>query len=286
MRGFSWYAGMRHYPGWWWCSTSGDLVGYESLLERDRLMLADFDRDVVAIASQPFGITGRIGDAIRRHVPDYLLHLVDGTVVVVDVKPAELVDKPKVALVLDWTAELMAERGWRYEVWSGAQEIRLTNVRFLGVGRRRDRVDPAALSALAATAVEGSTLTDALAAAHDFAGAGRAHLRAALLALLWQQVWMVDLDAPLTGDDPDRADQRGCRWPLECLSYAREHGCGSTGRPGRSARCMSAPSASRTAREASARRPSATCSSPRPGWTLPRPSRRPWTHCPRSRWPP
>lgn len=137
MRGFRWYTGMRHYPGWWWYSTSGDLVGYESLLERDRLMLlADFDRAVVAFASQPFGITDRIGDAIRRHVPDYLLHLVDGTVVVVDVKPAELVDKPKVALVLDWTAELMAQKGWRYEVWSGAQEIRLTNVRFLGARAR------------------------------------------------------------------------------------------------------------------------------------------------------
>lgn len=116
VRGFSWYAGMRHYPGWWWSSTRGDLVGYESLLERDRLMLADFDRDVVAIASQPFGITGPVGDSIRRHVPDYLLRLVDGTVVVVDVKPARLVDKPKVAEVLAWTAHLMAERGWRSEV--------------------------------------------------------------------------------------------------------------------------------------------------------------------------
>ena len=67
VRGFSWYAGMRHYPGWWWSSTRGDLVGYESLLERDRLMLADFDRDVVAIASQPFGITGQVGGSVRRH---------------------------------------------------------------------------------------------------------------------------------------------------------------------------------------------------------------------------
>lgn len=61
VRRFGSYARMGHYPGWWWSATMGDLVGYESLLERDRLMLADFDRDVVALASQPFGITGRDG---------------------------------------------------------------------------------------------------------------------------------------------------------------------------------------------------------------------------------
>ena len=68
VRGFAWFAGMRHYPGWW-SSTMGDLVGYESLLERDRLLLADFDPDVVAIASQPFGLTGRDEDADANTCP-------------------------------------------------------------------------------------------------------------------------------------------------------------------------------------------------------------------------
>lgn len=35
------------------------LVGYESLLERDRLWLADFDPTVLAIASQPLWMSGR-----------------------------------------------------------------------------------------------------------------------------------------------------------------------------------------------------------------------------------
>ena len=78
----------------------GDLVGYESLLERDRLMLADFDRDVVAVASQPFGVSGRDADVLRRHVPDYLLLRRDGSADVVDVKPARMVDKPEVVAVL------------------------------------------------------------------------------------------------------------------------------------------------------------------------------------------
>lgn len=31
VRSFGWHAGMRHYPGWFWSATMGDLVGYESL---------------------------------------------------------------------------------------------------------------------------------------------------------------------------------------------------------------------------------------------------------------
>ncbi len=214
VRRFGWHAGMRHYPGWWWSSTRGDLIGYESLLERDRLMLADFDPDVVAIASQPFGITGWTGGSVRRHVPDYLLRMAADRVLVVDVKPAELLSKPAVAEVLDWTAHLMAERGWRYEVWSGAPEPRLSNVRFLAQGRRRSLVDPAALSALNAAVVPGLTLSEALARAARSGRAQEAHLRSAMVALLWWQVWLVDLDAPLTGAstiEGVREDGRGYR---------------------------------------------------------------------------
>jgi hypothetical protein len=42
--------------GSWWSSTTCSHVGFESLLERDFLMLADYDRDVVGIASQPFAV--------------------------------------------------------------------------------------------------------------------------------------------------------------------------------------------------------------------------------------
>lgn len=95
VRRFGSYAGMRHYPGWWWSSTNKDLVGYESLLERDRLLLADFDLAVEGIASQPFGITGLVSGKERRHVPDYLL-VGTGDPTVVDVKPARLLARPEV----------------------------------------------------------------------------------------------------------------------------------------------------------------------------------------------
>lgn len=52
---FSW-PGKRNYEGSWWSSTTCSHVGFESLLERDFLMFADYDRGVVGIASQPFAV--------------------------------------------------------------------------------------------------------------------------------------------------------------------------------------------------------------------------------------
>lgn len=111
VRRFGWHAGMGHYPGWLWSATMLAHVGYESLLERDRLMLADFDRGVAAVASQPFGLTGRDGDVVRRRVPDYLLVGPGGAATVVDVKPAGQLATPEVSASLARTGRQMAERG-------------------------------------------------------------------------------------------------------------------------------------------------------------------------------
>ena len=44
----------RDDSGWYWLSTTGGHVAYESRLELARLLLADADPDVVAMAAQPF----------------------------------------------------------------------------------------------------------------------------------------------------------------------------------------------------------------------------------------
>jgi hypothetical protein len=83
---FRWYRGRRFYSGWYWSATGERLVAYESLLERDRIMLADFASDVNGIAAQPFQLSWHDGQRTRRHVPDILLTHSDGRVTVVDVK--------------------------------------------------------------------------------------------------------------------------------------------------------------------------------------------------------
>ncbi len=49
-RRYPWYLGQRNYSGMYWCATEAKLVGYESLLELSRLILADFDRPSKRIA--------------------------------------------------------------------------------------------------------------------------------------------------------------------------------------------------------------------------------------------
>lgn len=68
-----WHAGQRHYPGLYWTRTTRGHVVYESLLERDRIMLADFDPTVTWIAAQPFWMCGTPNGRQRRHCPDFLL---------------------------------------------------------------------------------------------------------------------------------------------------------------------------------------------------------------------
>jgi len=70
-----------------WTAITRSLVGSESLLERDRLWLADFDPTVRWMASQPFWLSGRDESTLRRHVPDLILVHVDGNYMVVGVRP-------------------------------------------------------------------------------------------------------------------------------------------------------------------------------------------------------
>jgi hypothetical protein len=47
------HRGQKHLPGMYWSATTGGHVVYESRLELARLLLADFDSEVVGIAAQP-----------------------------------------------------------------------------------------------------------------------------------------------------------------------------------------------------------------------------------------
>lgn len=196
VRSFPTYKGQRNYPGWLWTATNGSLVGYESLLERDRLWLADFDPTVRRIASQPLSLTGRDGDVLRRHVPDFLLEVAGSAYLLVDVKPAEMLSDPTVTAALEWTGRLCAAKCWRYEVWSGADPVLLRNIRFLAAGRRQAFIDQNTLVKVAEAARSGMSVAEIESAVPlDPAAA-----RAAVLSLLWSGRWTTDLSIPVTTD--------------------------------------------------------------------------------------
>ncbi len=96
--------------------------------------------------------------------------------------------------MLDWTAQLCSAKGCRYEVWSGADPVRLRNLRFLAAGRRLEHVDQDALGRVAAAGVPGMTLAQI----EGSVGGDQATARAALLSLLWFGHWTTDLSRPLS----------------------------------------------------------------------------------------
>lgn len=194
-RVFRSYRGQAHYSGWYWSATTGGHVVYESRLELARLLVADFDPGVVAIAAQPFLLTARDGSRVRRHVPDFLLLDADGAVRVVNVKPADRLANERVAEALAWAGALFTVRGWAHEVWSGADALWLANLRFLAGYRFADRIDPAAMRAVEQCTKTSPVALGALEAHPDHQGLG---VRPAALHLVWRGVLRADLTAALS----------------------------------------------------------------------------------------
>jgi len=187
--------GQAHYPGYFWSATMGAHVIYESRLELARLLLADFDRDVVAIAAQPFLLQALVAGRARRHVPDFLLAHADKSVRVVNVKPASKLAEPRIAEALSWPGRLIEGHGWQYEIWSGADPVLLANLRFLAGYRRPGLLPGDLLEDVLAAVRPGDTIGGVIGRMSGTRRPG--DVKAAVLRLLWQQRLAADLHGRL-----------------------------------------------------------------------------------------
>lgn len=189
VRRFPSYKGQRHFPGRWWSATMGRHVGYESWLERDHLMLLDFDPTVVGVASQPFWLfwTNEQGKA-RSHVPDYFARLADGGALVVDCRPLERI-KPKDAARFDATRHACDLLGWRYQVASATNPIVTANVWWLAGYRHPRHHLLAVVAMLRQVFAEPCGL---------MAGAEQVGEPVAVLPVLFHLLWRHDLHADLS----------------------------------------------------------------------------------------
>ncbi|MER5435342.1 TnsA-like heteromeric transposase endonuclease subunit [Streptomyces sp. NPDC002588] len=93
VRPFRWDKGTPGFAGWYYSATVRDHVGYESWLERDRLILLDRDPQVRAILAQPFWLHWHDGERRRRHAPDYFVRLATGQARIVDVRAEDDMDE-------------------------------------------------------------------------------------------------------------------------------------------------------------------------------------------------
>lgn len=201
-RSFRWHKGQMHYPGLYWSATMRDHVGYESRLELASLIMEDFHPAVTWIASQPFQLHAVVGGRERRHVPDYLVRMIDGGLSVIDVKPRARLERADVREALGWARAEIESRGWRYRIVSEPDRITMANVRFLA-GYRRDLQFPAGdVNSAYGVTREAATIGEAIRAVTRWLG-DAGYARALVLHLLWTRRLQCDLsERPLASDTP------------------------------------------------------------------------------------
>src|SRR5512132_2689591 len=87
--------------------------------------------------TRPPGPGSRCGE--HKHAPDFFARRADGTGVVIDVRPDDLVD-PEAAEVFEVTASACQQGGWEFRRTGGPAAVVAANVRWLS-GYRHPRCD-------------------------------------------------------------------------------------------------------------------------------------------------
>jgi hypothetical protein len=195
VRAFVSYKGQKNFTGLRWTATVDGHVGFESWLERDNLMLLDFDPAVTGISSQPFVMYWHDGVRERKHTPDYFARRADGSAMVVDVRADDRI-MPEDSEAFKVTALMCHEAGWEYRRVGELEPVLAANVRWLA-GYRHPRVGASPLARRVAECFSSP--------ASLFEGAARAGSLLAVLPvvyhLLWRQVLVTDMRTLLLGPD-------------------------------------------------------------------------------------
>jgi hypothetical protein len=191
VRGFASFRGQRNRPGLWWFATTGEHVGHESWLERDRLMALDADPEVVGVAAQPMWLywvteSGRPA----RHAPDFFARRADGTGVVIDVRADQRIGDQDAA-VFAATAQVCAQVGWVYQRAGELGPVQAANLRWLSGYRHPRFAQPGLAARLGEVFAEPGPLLGGASAAGD---------PVAVLPVLFGMLWRGELAADLERD--------------------------------------------------------------------------------------
>ncbi|MFE9934311.1 TnsA-like heteromeric transposase endonuclease subunit [Streptomyces sp. NPDC005533] len=138
--------GGESFAGWYFCTTTDEHIGYESWLERDRLILLDADPQVAGVASQPFWLHWRRSTA-PSSCPGLLRRLADGRGRVVDVRAADRVDDAA-AEAFAATGRACRAAGWEFARVGVPDPVLMANMRWLSRYRRRRCLRPESAAVL------------------------------------------------------------------------------------------------------------------------------------------
>jgi hypothetical protein len=155
-------------------------------------MALDQSPEVVAFASQPFWLTWNEDGGLRRHAPDYFARLMDGTGVVIDVRPDDAI-KEKDAKVFAVTAQACETVGWTYRRVGALAPVLAANLRWLAGYRHPRCLNPEYAGVLIRLFARPAPLLRTAERAGD-----RIAVLPVLFHLLWSGILTTDLaEAPL-----------------------------------------------------------------------------------------
>jgi hypothetical protein len=186
------YHRQQHMPGRWFSTTAERYLDYESLLERDWMLMMDFDREVEWICEQPLRLHYIREGRPASHVPDLLIWRGDGPELC-DVKSEERLEDPGFEVQVRAMRMACAEARLGYRVLGEPEPQLLANVRWL-TGFREPPPDPDGERArmLMALAVGPCTIFELLLRSPEpMLG------RPVLMHLLWSGEVEADLRGPL-----------------------------------------------------------------------------------------
>lgn len=195
----------RHVTGRVYNSRTRSSSAFESTLERDYLLLLDFDPAVARYEEQPVTLDYSDRNGVqRRYTPDVLVEYADGSFVLCEVKRRDDLSQHWAEYKAKFKAarRYARERGGRFRLIS-EREIRtpyLGNVKFLRPYRGYV-VDPVQQAELLGTLAQGPVMTvECLLAVLAPDRDGQAHWLPVLWHLVAQRRVGADLEQPLTRD--------------------------------------------------------------------------------------
>ena len=178
-------------PGLFFFSSTGQLVYHESHLERQVLLVEDFEQSATCVIAQPFEIQSEE----RRHVPD-LLVVSEQNPKVIDVRHSKFAETSKFQVAREAMYVALAQLGWKYEVRTEPEKQFFTNLDWLS-GYRRIPPDFEFFAPL----IIGSLEAGAKSFADLFRCIGNELFsQPVVFHLLWLRILEIDLYAPLTSE--------------------------------------------------------------------------------------
>lgn len=76
----------------------GTMIPWESLLERDAILLLEFSPEVLKYRGQPARVPFQLNGVIKHCIPDFEVEFTDGLISHIEVKPAKKLAKPEIAI--------------------------------------------------------------------------------------------------------------------------------------------------------------------------------------------